>query len=428
MRQNAVMTNIFSADTQNIIAKLAKNFPHWAATSPNARKNILLKWHDLILANKQDLAQIMHDECAKLMPECLAEIEYAASFVSWYANQAVVERDVEIEGGRVVYQPIGVVAAITPWNFPAAMITRKVAPALAAGCTVICKPSEFTPNSALALLKLAREAGLDEGVLEIIVGDAELIGKEFTDSHLIKKLSFTGSTAVGKLLIAQCAATVKKVTMELGGNAPFIVFADADLEMALEAAVRSRFRFSGQTCICANRFLVQAEIYDEFIARLKAKITQLQIAPLIHEKAAQKVEKLVEGAIAQGAKLVCGAAQGQGRYFPPTILVDVTADMKIFATEIFGPVATIIKFSDASEAIALANDTEYGLAAYVYGSDIVAQKVARAINFGMVGVNEIAIAAAHLPFGGMNQSGIGREGSHFGIEEYFEVKFIAKNR
>jgi len=414
-------------DVANKIEKIAAKFPKWAAKNAEERRKILLKWNDLILENKQFLAQVMHNECAKLMPECLAEIDYAASFVSWYAEQAVISRNQVIENGEVVYQPIGPVAAITPWNFPAAMITRKVAPALAAGCTVICKPSSLTPNTALALLQLARKAGLGEGVLEIVVGDANKIGKEFTSNPLIKKLSFTGSTAVGKLLIAQCADTVKKVTMELGGNAPFIVFADADLELAIDAAVKSRFRFSGQTCICANRFLVQAEIYDKFVAALAGKLVDLKIAPLINEKAAIKVEKLVQDAVKNGANLVLGKQRADGRYYPPTILNNVTQGMKIFSTEIFGPVATIIKFSSEKEAIALANDTEYGLAAYIFSGDLArARKVAEAINFGMVGVNEIAVASANSPFGGMNQSGIGREGSHFGIEEYFEVKFITQ--
>lgn len=420
------MSELTLEKVEKTIAKVAEAFPAWSAKTAEQRSKILLKWNDLILANKQELAQIMHDESAKLMPECLAEIDYAASFVSWYAKEALVERNEKIENGRIIYQPIGPVAAITPWNFPAAMITRKVAPALAAGCTVISKPSEITPKTALALVKLAREAGIEKGVLEVVVGDSNMIGKAFTDSKLIKKLSFTGSTAVGKKLIAQCAGTIKKVTMELGGNAPFIIFDDADLDAAVEAAIKSRFRFSGQTCICANRFLVQASVHDDFIVKLHKKLKKLEIAPLIHKKAAQKVENLVQGALTQGAKLVFGARKAKGRYFAPTILADVTDKMEIFAAEIFGPVATIIKFTDAEHAIELANDTQYGLAAYLYcGDEIVAEQVARAINFGMVGVNDIGINAASAPFGGMNESGIGREGSHFGIEEYFEVKFIA---
>ena len=413
-------------DILKTIDKVSAAFPKWSAKSAQERSKILLKWNDLILADKKRLAKIMHDESAKLMPECLAEVDYAASFISWYAKEALRERNEKIDGGYITHQPIGPVAAITPWNFPAAMITRKVAPALAAGCTVLSKPSELTPNTAIALQKLGRKAGFGVGVFEIVVGDSKKIGKIITDSLKIKKLSFTGSTAVGAQLIAQCAPTIKKVTMELGGNAPFVIFADADLDAAVEAAVKSRFRFSGQTCICANRFLVEADIYDKFIEKMQQKISDMEIAPLIHEEATKKVEKLVKGAIKEGAKLIHGTDKADGRYFAPTILANVTAKMEIFSKEIFGPVVTVIKFKGAEQAIKLANDTEYGLAAYVYCGDAkTGEYVAKSINAGMVGLNDIAINIPSAPFGGMNHSGIGREGSHFGIEEYFEIKFIA---
>lgn len=415
-----------AAIVQAKIAKISAGFPKWAATKPKSRAKILQKWCDLILQNKLQIAEIMHQESAKLMTECLVEVDYAASFVAEYAKQATVERDEKIKQGKIFYQPIGAVAAITPWNFPAAMITRKVSPALAAGCTVICKPSDSTPLTAIALLNLAREAGLDESVLQIAIGDAKTIGKEFCESKDIKKLSFTGSTAVGKILLEQCAGTVKKTTMELGGNAPFIVLADADLDAAVDAAVKSRFRFSGQTCICANRFLVAEKIYDKFVEKIAAKVAALQIAPLIDLGAAQKVEKLVQGAVKQGARLVEGGKKAKENFFPATVLADVTQKMDIFSEEIFGPVVTVIKFKKPEQAVEMANDTRYGLAAYVFcGKKNKGEEIAKQLNFGMVGVNETAIASAQTPFGGMNESGIGREGSHFGIEEYFEVKFVA---
>lgn len=418
------LPEISAEQLEGKIKAVSDAFPSWSARTAQERADVLQKWHGLILENKDVLVEIMHKESAKLKRECEAEVKYAAAFVDEYATQAVKPRGDELETGEVVYQSIGAVAAITPWNFPAAMITRKVSPALAAGCTVICKPAEKTPLTAIALLNLAREAGIGEGVFELVLGDAKMIGKKICASNDIKKLSFTGSTAVGKILMRQCADTVKKVTMELGGNAPFIVLKDADLDEAAEAAVQSRFKFSGQVCVSSNRFLVAQEVHDEFLQKVLAKVEELEIAPLISKDAAQNVESLVQGAVAEGANLICGSGKCDGNVFEPTILTGVTENMEIFATEIFGPVMTFVKFDSVERAIEMANNTHYGLAAFVYGG--AANEVAKKLNFGMVGANSLAISNPKTPFGGMNQSGIGREGSHFGIEEYYEVKFIAK--
>ena len=324
--------------------------------------------------------------------------------------------------GYVVKQPIGVVAAITPWNFPAAMITRKVAPALAAGCTVVCKPSSATPLTAIVLHKLAIQAGIPSDVFSIVTGDANLIGKELATNHAVKKLSFTGSTEIGKLLMAQCAGSVKKITMELGGNAPFIVFDDADIDLAVENAIKSRFRFSGQTCICANRFLVHEKIYKKFADKITAQAKKLEIAPLINKAAVAKVDKLIKSS---GGKILCGG-KFKGNYYSPTVISDLSPKSEIFSHEIFGPVVTLFKFKTEAEAISLANATPYGLAAYIFtGDSSRGLKVAEKIDFGMVGVNDIAINATHSPFGGMKESGIGREGSHYGLEEFLEIKFIS---
>lgn len=427
---------IFDANqVQSSIKKVVTGFENWSNKTAFERARILHKWHDLILANKQDLAKIMSAESAKLMEESLLEVEFGASFVSWCAEEAKRAYGEIIpmpngNRGEVHRQPIGAVAAITPWNFPLAMITRKVAPALAAGCSVVCKPSELTPLSAIALLNLAREAGIEDGVFELVFGDASMIGKEFCASPALKKLSFTGSTRVGKILMEQCAAIMKKVTMELGGNAPFIVFDDANLDLVVAHAVKSRFRFSGQTCICANRFLIQEGIYAEFVKKFAAAVKKIEIAPLINSAAAEKVSKLVEGCKKEGGKVLY-AAKGKAEmptYYPPTIIEAVTEKMEIFAAEIFGPVATLVKFKTAKDAVKLANATSYGLAAYVFGTDLrQASKVAEQLEFGMVGINESAISASHSPFGGMKESGIGREGSHYGIEEYFETKFVSIN-
>ena len=422
----ATLPEMSIAQVKKAIDQAAKTFTSWRALDTWSRAKIMHKWNDLILANKPKLAEIMHQESGKLLPECAAEVEYAASFIEWSAEAAKRSYGEIIpmpnkNRGLVIKQPVGVVAAITPWNFPAAMITRKTAPAIAVGCTVVCKPPRATPLSAIALYNLGKEAGLPAGVFEIVLGDSDLIGKELSTNPAVKKLSFTGSTEVGKLLMAQCATTMKQITMELGGNAPFLVFADTDLDKAVDGAIKSRFRFSGQTCICANRFLVEDKIHDEFAKKLAAKVENMKIAPLINAKAVKKVDKLVKSA---GGKILCGG-KFKGNFYDPTVIADVKKSNNIYATEIFGPVATLFKFKNEKEAIELANNTPYGLAAYIYTGDTArGWKVAEALDFGMIGVNEVAISSAYAPFGGFKESGIGREGSHYGVEEYLEVKYI----
>ncbi|PIR32046.1 MAG: succinate-semialdehyde dehydrogenase (NADP(+)) [Alphaproteobacteria bacterium CG11_big_fil_rev_8_21_14_0_20_44_7] len=402
-------------------------FAEWKAKTAWERAEILHKWSDLILAHKQEIAKIMHSESGKLMSESIAEVEYAASFIPWSAEEAKRSYGEIIPmrnaaRGIVAKEPIGVVAAITPWNFPAAMITRKTAPALAVGCTVICKPPQATPLTAIAIHNLGLQAGLPEAVFQLVLGDSGAIGEALCASKKIRKLSFTGSTEIGKKLMEQCASTMKKVTMELGGNAPFIVFDDANLEKAASGAVSSRFRNSGQTCICANRFLVQENIYDEFAKLVVRKCKNLELAPLINEKAVQKVDALVKNS---KADLLCGG-KSNGNFYEPTVLKNVTAKMEIYNEEIFGPVLTLVKFKTEAEAVKLANGTPYGLAGYIYTGDLQkGWRVAEQIEFGMVGINETAISAAHSPFGGYKESGIGREGAHYGIEEYLETKFIS---
>ncbi|MDP2793248.1 MAG: NAD-dependent succinate-semialdehyde dehydrogenase [Sulfurisoma sp.] len=433
-------------ETRRAIAAADAAWPAWRALTGKERAAILRRWFELIMANVDDLATIMTSEQGKPLAEARGEVIYAASFVEWFAEEAKrVHGDTlsaPTPGRRIVVlkQPIGVCAAITPWNFPAAMITRKVAPALAAGCTVVAKPAEQTPLTALALAELASRAGFPAGVFNVVTASAAsapLVGAELTSNPIVRKLSFTGSTEVGRLLMAQCAPTIKKVSLELGGNAPFIVFDDADVDAAVAGAMASKYRNAGQTCVCANRLLVQEGIYETFARKLAEKVGELKVGcgfeadttqgPLIDEQALEKVEAHVADAVAKGARILTGGkrhARG-GTFFEPTVLADVTPDMRCAREETFGPVAPLFRFKDEDEAIRLANATEYGLAAYFYARDVGrVWRVAEALEYGMVGINVGIIANEVAPFGGVKQSGIGREGSKYGIEEYLELKYL----
>lgn len=430
-------------DAKNSIIAANQAFQQWKNSSIKTRFELLKKWFDLIVANKQDLATIMTLEQGKPLSESLGEIDYGASYVEWFAEEAkriygeVINLPSQDRQGLIIRQPIGVVAAITPWNFPNAMITRKAAPALAAGCTIVIKPALETPLSALALAELADRAGIPAGVINVIVGQSRELGKIFTDSPIVRKLTFTGSTPVGKVLIKQCADTVKRTSMELGGNAPLIIFDDADLDKAVDATLSSKYRNSGQTCICANRIIVQEGIYEVFVEKLTAKVKQFQLGngvdsntthgPLVSEKAANDVNSLVQQAIKQGADVQIGGKISPlgSCYFEPTILTNLDTSMDIFREEIFGPVAPIFKFSNEQEATDMANDTEFGLASYVFTNNMGrAWRMAKNIEYGMVGVNEIAIGSEMIPFGGVKESGNGREGSKHGLEDYTEMKYI----
>ena len=433
-----------SAETRRAIAAANAAWPAWRNKLASERAAILRRWHDLILANIDDLALILTAEMGKPLAEARGEIRYGASFVEWFAEEAKrIYGDVIPSHGAdkrivVIKQPIGVVAAITPWNFPNAMITRKVAPALAAGCTVVIKPAEDTPLSALALAELAERAGFPAGVLNIVTtNNPSVVGGEMTANLLVRKVSFTGSTAVGKLLMRQSAETVKKVSLELGGNAPFIVFDDADVDAAVEGAIASKYRNAGQTCVCANRFYVQAGVYAEFAAKYAAAVSVLKvgpglqadvvIGPLINEAGVAKVERLVADAVAKGATVLTGGQRHVlGRtYYQPTVLTDVTSEMACTHEEIFGPVAPLYRFEDEAEVIEQANATQYGLAAYFYARDIGRiWRVGEALEYGMVGINTGMISTAVAPFGGVKASGIGREGSYYGIDEFVEVKYL----
>ncbi|MDH3349415.1 MAG: NAD-dependent succinate-semialdehyde dehydrogenase [Desulfobulbaceae bacterium] len=419
-------------------------WPAWRALTAKQRSDILKRWYELMMRRRDDLALIMTAEQGKPFAEAKGEIAYGASYVEWFAEEAkrVYGDTIPMAqpGKRIVVlkEPIGVCAAITPWNFPFAMIARKVAPALAAGCTMVVKPAELTPFSAMALAYLAEEAGVPPGVLNIITGPAREIGAELTSSPIVRKLSFTGSTEVGKLLLQQCAATVKKVSMELGGHAPFIVFDDADIDQAVSGAVASKYRNSGQTCVCANRFLVHENIYDEFAAKfIKAVTEQLRVGsgldseanqgPLINLNAITKVEEQIRDAVGKGATIGCGGKRlkGEGYFFEPTILLNVTQEMLISREETFGPVAPLFSFKTEEQAIAMANDTPYGLSSYFYSRDISrVWRVSEALEYGMVGVNTGIMSSESAPFGGVKESGIGREGSKYGIEEYMELKYM----
>jgi len=430
-------------ETREAIEAAQAAWIDWRSKLAKERSAIMRQWFQLIMENQQDLAILMTAEQGKPLAESQGEVAYGASFIEWFAEEAKrVYGDVipEPEPGRrivVIKQPIGVVAAITPWNFPIAMITRKVAPALAAGCPVVIKPSATTPFSALALAELAEQAGFPNGVVNVVTGNAQDIGAELTANPLVRKLSFTGSTETGKRLMEQCAATIKKVSLELGGNAPFIVFDDADIEAAVAGAIASKYRNTGQTCVCANRFLIQDGIYQEFATQLAKVVSQLKVGdglkgetqqgPLINLAALEKVESHINDAVTQGAKVMCGGKRHilGGTFFEPTILTDVTPTMRVAHEETFGPVAPLFRFKTEAEAIALANDTPYGLAAYFYSRDLGrVWRVAEALEYGMVGVNEGIISTQVAPFGGVKESGIGREGSKYGIEDYLEIKYI----
>ncbi len=415
----------------------------WRARTAKERAGILKEWFNLMMAHQEDLAQIMTAEQGKPLTEARGEIAYAASFIEWFAEEAKrIYGDTinhPLPGKRIVVlkQPIGVAAAITPWNFPAAMITRKCAPALAVGCTMLVKPAEDTPLTALALAELGDRAGLPPGVLNIVTGDARAIGGEMTGNPVVRKLSFTGSTEVGKLLIEQCASTVKKVSMELGGNAPFIVFDDADIDAAVEGAMASKFRNTGQTCVCANRILVQDGVYDAFAERLADAAGKLKVGvgtddgvqqgPLINDAALEKVEHHVRDAVDKGAGVMIGGRRHElgGTFYEPTVLRDVTREMVLNGEETFGPVAPLLRFRTEEEAVRIANDTPYGLASYFYSRDIArVWRVAEALEYGIVGINEGIFSNEVAPFGGVKESGIGREGSKYGAEEYLELKYL----
>lgn len=439
----AKVPDVGAAETGRAIAAAEKAQKAWAARTGKERAAILRRWFDLMVANTDDLAYLMTREQGKPLAEARGEIAYAASFIEWFAEEAKrVDGEVLASPAadkRIVTlrQPVGVCAAITPWNFPAAMITRKVAPALAAGCAIVIKPSELTPLSAFALAELATRAGIPAGVLQVVTGDAKAIGGALTASPIVRKLSFTGSTEVGRILMAQSAPTLKRLSLELGGNAPFIVFDDADVDAAVEGAIAAKYRNGGQTCVCANRFYIQDGIYEAFAEKFAARAQGLRvgngledgvaIGPLIEPKALDKVSTLVADARSKGAQVVTGGAAHTlgGTFYTPTVITGATADMRMAREEIFGPVAPLFRFHDDEEAIAAANATEYGLAAYLYTRDIArAWKTSEALEYGMVGLNTGLISNEVAPFGGIKQSGFGREGSRHGIEEYLEIKYL----
>jgi succinate-semialdehyde dehydrogenase/glutarate-semialdehyde dehydrogenase len=435
--------NMGGAETKRAIEAANAAWPAWRVKTAKERSIILRKWFELIMANQEDLALLMTTEQGKPLSESRVEITYGASFIEWFAEEGkriygdTIPQHQADKRIVVIKQPIGVCAAVTPWNFPNAMITRKVGPALAAGCTMVIKPATYTPFSALALAELAERAGIPKGVVSVVTGASGPIGKELTSNPIVRKFTFTGSTEVGKLLMAQCAATVKKVSLELGGNAPFIVFDDADIDAAIEGAMVSKFRNTGQTCVCANRFFVQEGVYDNFAQKLSAKVAAMKVGngiedgvmqgPMIDMKGVEKVEEHIADAIAKGARIVTGGkrhAKG-GTFFEPTVLADVKTNMKVTHEETFGPVAPLFRFKTEQELIKLANDTEYGLASYFYSRDIGRiWRVAEALEYGMVGINVGIISNEVAPFGGVKESGIGREGSKYGIEEFLEVKYL----
>jgi succinate-semialdehyde dehydrogenase/glutarate-semialdehyde dehydrogenase len=433
-----------AAEAERAIIAAERAFTTWRRTTAAERSRALRRWFDLLLVHQEDLARLMTAEQGKPLAEARGEIAYAAAYIEWYAEEAkraygeVIPSPFRDRQIVVTREPVGVCAAITPWNFPSAMITRKVAPALAAGCTIVLKPAEQTPLSALALAELGERAGIPPGVFSVVTGAASEIGGVMTASPVVRKLSFTGSTAIGQLLMRQCAGTVKKMSLELGGNAPFIVFADADLDAAVAGAIASKFRNAGQTCVCSNRLLVHDSVYDEFAAKLSAAVAALKVGngadpgvtqgPLIDEKALVKVERLVADALAKGARIVCGGKRHQlgGTWFEPTVLADATPEMALAREEIFGPVAPLFRFSSEDQAIAMANDTEFGLAAYFFTRDHArVWRVAGLLEYGMVGVNSGAISTEVAPFGGVKSSGNGREGASHGLADYMEIKYLA---
>ncbi|NHN88800.1 NAD-dependent succinate-semialdehyde dehydrogenase [Acetobacter conturbans] len=428
-----------AAETQRAIEAADRAQGKWKTSSPGERADILMAWYDLILANIDDLALIMTVEQGKPLAEARGEVKYGASFLKWFAeearriNGAVITPNQKDRRVLTVKQPVGTTAAITPWNFPNAMITRKCGPAFAAGCSMVLKPSELTPYSALALAVLGERAGLPKGLFSLVTGDAKEIGPELTSSPIVRKLSFTGSTHVGALLMRQSAGTIKRLSLELGGNAPFIVFDDADLETAVAGALASKFRNAGQTCVCANRIFVQDGIHDRFVARMKEEVAKFKVGngledgvtmgPLINEAAVKKVRDHVEDALSKGAICVSAPLEINGNFVTPVVLEGVTTDMRVFSEETFGPLMPIFKFSDEAEAIRKANDTPFGLASYFFTSDMArAWRVGEALEYGMVGVNTGLVSMESAPFGGVKQSGLGREGGAEGIDEFLEVK------
>jgi len=435
--------NMGAAETRRAIEAARAAFPAWAQKTAKERAVILKRWHDLMMANQDDLAVLMTAEQGKPLAEAKGEIAYAASFLEWFAEEGKRLYGDVIPGHQpdkrilVLRQPIGVVAAITPWNFPAAMITRKAGPALAAGCTFVCKPATQTPYSALAMADLAERAGVPKGVLNVLTGSANEIGAEMTSNPIVRKLTFTGSTAVGKKLMAQCATTMKKVSLELGGNAPFIVFDDANLDAAVQGAIASKYRNTGQTCVCANRLLVQDGVYEEFAGKLVDAVALLRIGdglkgatdqgPLIDMKAVAKVEEHIADALAKGAAIATGGKRHAlgGTFFEPTVLTNVKPDMMVAREETFGPIAPLFRFKTEAEAIRMANDTEFGLAAYFYTRDLARSwRVSEGLEYGIVGLNTGLISTEVAPFGGMKESGVGREGSKYGIQDYAEIKYV----
>lgn len=432
-----------AAETKRAIEAADKALPAWRAKTAKERASILKKWFDLVMSARDDLATLMTAEQGKPLAEAKGEVVFGAAFIEWFAEEGKRLYGDTIPSPSpdrrlvVVKEPVGVVASITPWNFPVAMITRKCAPALAAGCTVVAKPAEDTPLSALALAELAERAGIPKGVFNVVTGDPKIIGGEITSNPIVRKVSFTGSTNVGKLLMRQCAETLKKVSLELGGNAPFIVFDDADVDAAVDGAMASKYRNTGQTCVCANRIYVQDKVYDSFVEKLTVAVKTLKVGdgfedgvsqgPLINQAAIEKVEHLVQDAVAKGATLVTGGTRHAlgGTFYNPTILTEVTSTMACANAEIFGPVAAIYRFSDEADVVAQANNTPYGLAAYFYARDIGrVWRVAEALEYGIVGINEGVISTELAPFGGVKESGLGREGGAYGIDEFVELKYI----
>jgi succinate-semialdehyde dehydrogenase/glutarate-semialdehyde dehydrogenase len=432
-----------AAETRRAIDAAAAAFPGWAARTAKERAAVLRRWHDLMLAHQEDLATLMTAEQGKPLAEAKSEVLYAASFIEWFAEEAKRLYGDVIPGHQrdkrllALRQPIGVVAAITPWNFPAAMITRKAGPALAAGCTFVCKPASQTPYSALAMAELGARAGIPAGVLNFITGDSSAIGGELTSNPRVRKLSFTGSTAIGKKLMAQCSGTLKKLSLELGGNAPFIVFEDADLDAAVQGAIASKYRNTGQTCVCANRLLVQDSVYETFTGKLVRAVSELKVGdglkgpsdqgPLIDVQALAKVEEHVADALSRGARIAVGGKRHAlgGTFFQPTVITEVTPEMMVAREETFGPVAPLFRFASEAQAVRMANDTEFGLAAYFYTRDLArCWRVGEALEYGIVGVNTGLISTEVAPFGGVKESGMGREGSKYGILDYTEIKYL----
>ena len=440
----ADVANLGPADAQAAIDAANAAWPAWRSKTAKERSIILRKWFDLLMANQDDLGRLMTAEQGKPLPEAKGEVAYGASFVEWFAEEAKRvngETLPQFDNNRrllVLRQPIGVCAAITPWNFPLAMITRKVAPALAAGCPVIIKPAELTPLTALAAAELAIRAGIPAGVLNMISADADnsiAVGKVLCASDVVRHISFTGSTEVGRILMAQSAPTVKKMSLELGGNAPFIVFDDADIDSAVEGAFASKYRNAGQTCVCSNRLYVQEGVYDEFVTKFAAKVRTAKVGngfedgvnqgPMIEEAALVKVQRHVDDAVAKGARVLVGGKRLAGQFFEPTVVADATADMLCAKEETFGPFAPVFKFRTEQEAVDAANNTEFGLASYFYSRDVGRIfRVSEALEYGMVGINVGILATEHVPFGGVKQSGLGREGSHHGIDDYVELKYL----